>query len=101
MKLKGSPYAWVSFAMIVGVMGTALISPLYALYKEAWQLQTSDISLIYVVYMGGAMCGLLLMGRMPDRVGFRPMMLWGLSLSLIGTAISLIAWDMTSLNVGR
>ena len=87
--------------MIVGVMGTALISPLYALYKEAWQLQTSDISLIYVIYMGGALFGLLFLGRLPDRVGFRPMMQWGLTLSLIGTAISLIAWDMASLNVGR
>ena len=87
--------------MIVGVMGTALISPLYALYKEAWQLQTSDISLIYVVYMGGALCSLLFFGRLPDRVGFRPMMQWGLGLALVGTAISLIAWDMTSLCVGR
>ena len=48
--------------MIVGVMGTALISPLYALYKDAWQLQASDISLIYVIYMGGALCTLLLAG---------------------------------------
>src|SRR5690606_16817184 len=101
MKLKGSPYAWVSFAMIVGVMGTALISPLYALYKEAWQLQASDISLIYVIYMGGALCGLLFLGRLPDRLGFRPMMVFGLTLALIGTAFSLIAWNMASLNVGR
>lgn len=101
MKIKGSPFSWVSFAMIVGVMGTALISPLYGLYKDTWQLQTSDISLMYVVYMGGALLGLLFLGRLPDRVGFRPMMLCGLALSLIGTAISLFAWDMTSLNVGR
>ncbi|KAA0910395.1 MFS transporter [Pusillimonas sp. ANT_WB101] len=101
MKLRFSPYAWVSFAMIVGVMGTALISPLYALYKETWQLQTSDISLIYVLYMGGALCGLLFLGRLPDRVGFRPMMLWGLALAVMGTLISLIAWDMASLGVGR
>jgi len=87
--------------MIVGVMGTALISPLYALYKEAWQLQTSDISLIYVIYMGGALFGLLFLGRLPDRVGFRPMMQCGLALALTGTAISLIAWNMASLNVGR
>ncbi len=87
--------------MIVGVMGTALISPLYALYKDAWQLQTSDISLIYVIYMGGALFGLLFLGRLPDRLGFRPMMLWGLALSLIGTAMSLIAWNMASLNIGR
>ena len=101
MKLKASPFAWVSFAMIVGVMGTALISPLYALYKEAWDLQASDISRIYVIYMGGALCTLLFLGRLPDRVGFRPVMMFGLAMAIIGTFISLIAWDVTSLSVGR
>jgi MFS family permease len=101
MKQRLSPVLWLGFAMIVGVMGTALISPLYALYKESWQLQTSDISLIYVVYMAGAMCGLLFFGRLSDRVGFRPMMSLGLILTLVGTAISLFAWDLLSLCVGR
>lgn len=87
--------------MIVGVMGTALISPLYALYKEAWQLQTSDVSFIYVIYMAGALLGLLFLGRLPDRVGFRPMMQCGLAFALLGTLISMIAWDMPSLCVGR
>src|SRR5690606_20949260 len=101
MKLKGSPYLWVSFAMIVGVMSIALISPLYALYKEAWQLQTSDISFVYVIYMVGALCGLLFFGSLPDRVGFRPMMQCGVVLALLGTVISMIAWDMASLSIGR
>lgn len=87
--------------MIVGVMGTALISPLYALYKEAWQLQASDISLIYTIYMAGALCSLLFLGRLPDRAGFKPVMQVGLVLTLIGTLISLLAWNMTSLIVGR
>ena len=87
--------------MIVGVMGTALISPLYALYKEAWQLQASDISFIYVIYMGGALCSLLFLGRLPDRAGFKPVMQMGLVLTLVGTLISLLAWNMTSLVVGR
>ena len=87
--------------MIVGVMGTALISPLYALYKDAWQLQASDVSFIYVIYMGGALCSLLFLGRLPDRAGFKPVMQAGLVLTLVGTLISLLAWDMTSLVVGR
>lgn len=87
--------------MIVGVMGTALISPLYALYKETWQLQASDISLIYVIYMGGALCSLLFLGRLPDRLGFRKVMQAGLILALVGTVISMLAWSMTSLIVGR
>jgi MFS family permease len=101
MKFKPSPFAWVSFAMIVGVMGTALISPLYALYKEAWQLQASDISMIYTVYMGGALCSLLFLGRLPDRAGFKTVMQAGLVLTLIGTLISMLAWNMSSLIVGR
>lgn len=91
----------VSFAMVVGVMGTALISPLYALYQEAWQLRTSDISLVYVLYMGGALCGLLFLGRLPDRLGFRPMLRLGLILVLAGTFLTLIAWDLVSLCIGR
>lgn len=87
--------------MIVGVMGTALISPLYSLYKEVWRLQASDVSLIYVIYMGGALCSLLLFGRLPDRLGFRVMMIFGLTFALLGTFISMIAWNMASLSVGR
>ncbi len=101
MKLKASPFVWVSFALIVGVMGTALISPLYALYKEAWNLRASDISHIYVMYMGGALCTLLFLGRLPDRVGFRPVMQFGLVMAMIGTFISMIAWNVSSLSVGR
>lgn len=99
--LIASLFGWVSFAMIVGVMGTALISPLYALYQDAWQLKTSEVSLIYVVYMAGALCGLLFLGRLPDRLGFRPVMQAGLLLVLLGTLITLLAWEVWSLNAGR
>lgn len=101
MQLKGSPFAWVSYAIIVGVMGTALISPLYPLYRDAWHLQASDISLIYVVYMGGALSGLMFFGRLPDRIGALPVMRCALVLVLLGTFISLLAWNMQSLIVGR
>lgn len=71
--------ALLSFAMTVGVMGTALISPLYGLYREAWQLQTIEVSLIYVIYMAGALSALLFFGRLPDLLGFRPTMVWALA----------------------
>lgn len=87
--------------MVVGVMGTALISPLYALYKDVWQLQTSDVSAIYVIYMSGALCSLLFLGRLSDRIGFRRVMLAALVLAMLGTFISMVAWNMASLTVGR
>jgi MFS family permease len=101
MKLKWSPLPWVCFAMCVGVMGTALISPLYPLYKEAWHLQASDISVIYVVYMAGALFSLLFLGQLSDRIGFHKVMQLALGLALAGTTLSMVAWNMASLNVAR
>ena len=101
MKQMWSPFPWVCFAMCVGVMGTALISPLYPLYEQAWQLRTSDISLIYVVYMAGALLGLLFMGRLSDSLGFRKVMLTGLLLGWGGTLVTMLAWNLPSLNIGR
>lgn len=101
MKETWSPFPWVCFAMCVGVMGTALISPLYPVYQAAWDLRTSDISLIYVVYMVGALFGLLFMGRLSDTLGFRAVMLTGLVLGWAGTLLTMLAWSLPSLNMGR
>ena len=101
MKPKATPYFWVSYAMIVGVMGTALISPLYALYKDLWQLKASDISLLYVIYMGGALFGLLFLGRLPDRTSFLRVMQAGLVMILVGTVMCLLANNLWWLGSGR
>ena len=101
MRLPGPSFVWLSFAMITGVMATALASPLYGLYREHWQLQASDISLVYVIYMGGALCGLLLLGRLPDRIGFLRVMRWGMALGMLGTALCLAAPGMATLSAGR
>lgn len=91
----------MSFAIIVGVLGTALISPLYPVYKYDWNLQTSDITFIYVIYMVGALCSLLFFGRLADKVGFKRMLLCGLGLALIGSILTLFSRGVFSLSVGR
>ena len=63
MQRHWPPFAWVCFAMCVGVMGTALASPLYPLYQAHWGLQPSHITGIYVAYMFGALASLLFLGR--------------------------------------
>ena len=101
MKLPGSPFFWVCFAMLAGGMSTALISPLYPFYQTAWDLPVSQVSLIYVIYMLGSLSGLLLLGRLPDRIGVRKVLIGGLSLVLIGTLFTALAWDITSLSAAR
>ncbi|RJG01121.1 MFS transporter [Noviherbaspirillum sedimenti] len=87
--------------MCVGVMGTALASPLYPLYQQAWGLQPSHITLVFVAYMVAALASLLLLARLNDRYGFLPVLRAGLVIVTFGVLISACAWDVPSLIVGR
>lgn len=87
--------------MCVGVMGTALASPLYPLYQQAWSLQPSHITIIFVAYMVAALASLLLLARLNDRYGFLPVLRAGLAIVTFGVLISACAWDVPSLIVGR
>ena len=88
------PFAWVCFAMCVGVMGTALASPLYPLYQARWDLLPSHITGIYVAYMLGALASLLFLGRLSDRFGFLPVLRTGLMLVTAGVLLSALAWNV-------
>ena len=95
------PYLWVCFAMCVGVMGTALASPLYPLYQDLWSLSTGDITVIYVVYMASALCGLLFLGKLSDQYGFMPVLRVSLILVTVGITFSAVAWNFASFSFSR
>ena len=101
MQRHWPPFAWVCFAMCVGVMGTALASPLYPLYQAHWSLLPSHITGIYVAYMLGALASLLLLGRLSDRFGFLPVLRGGLVLVTLGVLVSALAWNVPSFVVSR
>ena len=87
--------------MCVGVMGTALASPLYPIYQQAWQLQPSHITQIFVAYMFGALASLLFLGRLTDRFGFLAVLRLGLILMTAGIISSALAWNIPSFGISR
>lgn len=94
-------YFWVCVSMCVGVMGTALASPLYPLYQEVWNLAPSQIAQLYTAYMIAALATLLFLGRLSDRYGFLAVLRGGLILVTVGVAASALAWDVTSFTFSR
>src|SRR5437763_12440599 len=101
MQSSRSRFAWVCYSMCVGVMGTALASPLYPLYQEAWKLRPSDITHIYVVYMFGVLASLLFMGRLTGRFGFLALLRLGLVFMTIGLVLSAAAADVPVFTLAR
>ena len=101
MQSRLSPYAWVCFSMCVGVMGTALASPLYPLYQQAWGLQPSHITQIFVTYMLGALISLLFLGRLTNLFGFLKVLRLGLIVMTVGVIGSTLSWNAWSLGASR
>ncbi|WP_019042394.1 MFS transporter [Comamonas testosteroni] len=101
MQSRLSPYAWVCFSMCVGVMGTALASPLYPLYQQAWDLQPSHITQIFVTYMLGALISLLFLGRLTNLFGFLKVLRLGLMVMTVGVIGSALSWNTWSLGASR
>jgi MFS family permease len=71
--------ARTSFAVASAVIGLALFasatpSPIYALYQERWHFSTPVLTLVYAVYCFGVLAALLLVGRISDDVGRRPVL---------------------------
>lgn len=87
--------------MCVGVMGTALASPLYPIYQSTWNLRPSDITQIFVLYMCGVIASLLFLGRLTQRHGFLPILRAGLVVMTSGVALSAIAWNVPVFMVAR
>lgn len=85
------PDLWVGVIMIVILMGTALVSPLYPLYQSAWALPASRVTLLYVIYMFGALMSLLVFGRLADQLGYGRVMGAAIALAFTGCCLSIVA----------
>lgn len=90
-KPRWSPFIWICYAMCVGVMGTALASPLYPIYQAQWDLRTSTLTQLFVVYMFGALASLLFLGRATQRFGFLPVLRTGLFTMTLGVLLSMLS----------
>lgn len=95
------PTALVGATLVAVLMGTALVSPLYVLYQQAWQLTPGEVSQFYVIYMLGALISLLVLGRLADVIGYYRVLLFALGLCLAGTVMSMLANGFLMFAVAR
>jgi MFS family permease len=80
-----------AFGLVASIIGLALFasatpSPLYGLYQQEWHFSTPVLTLVYAVYCFGVLGALLLVGRISDDVGRRPVLLIALG-GLFGAGV--------------
>lgn len=93
---------FVALAIMVALLNSTASSPLYAVYRELWSLDTFTISAVFATYAGGTLLALLVLGRLSDRLPDRRIVICGaLLLVIAGSLVFGTASDLEHLFLGR
>ncbi|PAY23906.1 MFS transporter [Dietzia natronolimnaea] len=89
--MDSTPRSWTPFVLMALVVTAALMSsatpsPLYVDYQQAWGTSGTMITVVYAVYAVAVLVPLLLLGRLSDAIGRRPVVITGLVLLVLSMA---------------
>lgn len=98
---RSAAFALTAYAFAVTMLGTTLPTPLYSLYRAKFGFSELMITVIFATYAAGVIAALLLVGRLSDEIGRRPVLLPGLALSALSAVVFLLAQGLAPLLLGR
>jgi MFS family permease len=81
----------IAYVFAAVVLGTAVPTPLYAIYQRQWHFSAGILTLIFAVYAVAVLATLLLAGRTSDQAGRRPVMAAALGFSAASTVLFIFA----------
>ncbi|WP_329459058.1 MFS transporter [Streptomyces sp. NBC_01497] len=76
-------------------------SPLYVVYQHMWGFSPTILTVIFAIYVLGLLGSLLVVGRLSDHVGRRPVLAGAILLEGLSLVLFLLAGDTASLSVAR
>lgn len=91
----------IAAAFLVTMVGTTLPTPLYPIYQQRLGFGGVTTTLVFATYAVGVTAALVLFGRLSDQLGRRALLLPGLVLAAVSSAVFLIQDSVTALFVGR
>jgi MFS family permease len=101
-KLPASPAYWLTAGVIgLGLFASITPSPLYRSWRALWHFSPLTLTLVYATYMFGVLASLLLVGRVSDQIGRRPVLLSALATLMGSTVVFILARSVAWLFVAR
>jgi len=94
-------FVLATFAFFVAMVGTTLPTPLYPLFEERYSFGSLLVTVIFAIYAFGVIGGLILFGNFSDRLGRKPILLFGLALSAVSALLFLLAGSLVPIYAGR
>ncbi|MCF3963658.1 MFS transporter [Streptomyces fuscigenes] len=95
-------YFGVTTAVIALFMAASSApSPLYVVYQHLWGFSPAILTVIFAIYVLGLLGSLLVVGRLSDHVGRRPVLAGAIVVEALALVLFLVAGDTVSLSVAR
>ena len=81
----------VGYVFAAVILGTALPTPLYAIYQRQWHFSSGVLTLIFAVYAVAVLTTLLLAGQASDQAGRKPVMAAAIGFGAASTIVFIFA----------
>jgi MFS family permease len=94
-------FVLATFGFFVAMLGTTLPTPLYPLFEQRYGFGPLLVTVIFAIYAFGVIAGLILFGNLSDRLGRKPLLLFGLALSAASALLFLFAGSLVPIYVAR
>jgi MFS family permease len=96
----------VTFWSIAAILSLSLAAsgaptPLYVVYQAEWAFSATTLTLVFAVYVFGLLATLLVLGRLSDHVGRRPMIAVSIALEALAMGVFIIAGGVAVLALAR
>jgi MFS family permease len=88
---------------MVGLLfaGSTMLTPLYAIYQQAFGFPQIELTLIYATYVVGNLAALLLFGGISDRVGRRKTAIPAMAIGIVSAMVFMAATSVVLLYLAR
>jgi MFS family permease len=77
--------------LALGLVISGLPSPLYGAYQREWRFSSLTLTMIFAVYAVAALAALLVVGKLSDSIGRKPILLTAQVMLLAGLGLFLLA----------
>ncbi|MCY1165565.1 multidrug resistance protein [compost metagenome] len=94
-------YVILCACLCLGVLSTALASPLYYIYENTWNISATEIGYVFVTYMVGVVSTLIFLGNVTSKFGYKKIIIIGLLISIISLILSALSKDIWTLCFSR
>ncbi|WP_329128475.1 MFS transporter [Streptomyces sp. NBC_01476] len=89
---RHSTFFGVTAALVTLFMATSSApSPLYVVYQRMWGFSPTVLTVIFAIYVLGLLAALLVVGRLSDHVGRRPVLTGAIALEAVSLVVFLLA----------